>query len=174
MELLINHLFVFITSITGYQVPDARPSVEVMSSQEIRELYICANELDEATVQKPPLGLYWKTTDTVILNEIVDLSTIEGQGILTHELTHYLQDINGFYDKLTGEECGRPDEVEAYDVEARFLMASEFPNADYIQQTIYFKMSFSACLPIWERMRHRPAFVPPEFCSKYEDRLKQL
>lgn len=63
-------------------------------------------------------GLYNFRDGNIYLLENEDLTTIEGQGVLIHELVHYLQYYHGIDRKV---ECMRELESTAYAAQAQFL-----------------------------------------------------
>lgn len=77
------------------------------------------------------LALYIHDNDTILISKNKDLNRFENHHILIHELVHYLQDINGYYDKI---ECQPLLEKDAYRLQEKWMR--EFYNENDIEDIL--------------------------------------
>lgn len=67
------------------------------------------------------VALYQPTTNTVVVEHGLDLTTFKGQSTIIHEFVHYLQDVNDIR-----HPCQGLYERQAYDVELAFARLNGF------------------------------------------------
>ena len=120
MQELIVVLLIWISSNTPLAYNDSHvPAViKVPQAKLVRLRYQgnLPNNLDVNSINLD--GVYNFEDSTIYLNDSIDLSTIEGQAVLVHELIHYLQYRHGI-DKSVN--CIRELEPMAYEAHAKYL-----------------------------------------------------
>jgi hypothetical protein len=111
---LALQLLAAIHSISGYPLPDAAPAVRLASLSEMQAI-VCRGPCQVR-------GFYTRENG-VVLNETLDLAhDTTAQSVLLHELVHYVQQLNGKFEKLP-DRCDRwfAREYEAYEIQNAYL-----------------------------------------------------
>jgi hypothetical protein len=111
---LVAQLLAAIHSISGYPLPDAAPVVRLASLLEMQAI-VCRGPCQVR-------GFYTRENG-VVLNETLDLAhDTTAQSVLLHELVHYVQQLNGKFEKLP-DRCDRwfAREYEAYEIQNAYL-----------------------------------------------------
>jgi hypothetical protein len=119
LQSLITSLLLNISALSGYPIPDRLPAVHMVPAAEIQQR-VCSK----------PCGVraFFAPGEGVFVDAALDLKgAMYDQSILVHELVHALQHANGRYS--SEKDCDRfeAEEVEAYDVQNKFLSQTEDP-----------------------------------------------
>lgn len=86
----------------------------------------------ENTKLRNILALYIHDNDTILISNDINLNKFENHYIIVHELVHYLQDINGYYETV---ECQPLLEKDAYILQEKWMR--EFYNDEkYIEDKL--------------------------------------
>lgn len=122
MHELINGLFLWAVTLTGYEKPDELPVVEAVSHQQLVKT-LCDDQFCTA------VAYYDTDTHIIYYDERMDLRQDHGaRGFIIHEMVHYLQDING---ELVPTEMSCEQRIEkeqeAYRVQQYFLKEHKEP-----------------------------------------------
>lgn len=72
------------------------------------------------------IALYLHEKDMIYVSKDIDFSDFYNHHIIVHELVHYLQDINGYYENT---ECQKLLEKDAYRIQEKWMR--EFYNDNY-------------------------------------------
>lgn len=111
---LVAQLLAAIHGLAGYPVPEAVPSVRLAPLSEMQAL-VCRGPCQVR-------GFYTQEQG-VVLNQALDLAhDATARSVLLHELVHYVQQLSGKFDKLSGR-CDRwfAREWEAYEIQNAYL-----------------------------------------------------
>jgi len=111
---LVAQLLMAIHTISGYPLPDAGPAVRLASLSEMQAM-VCRGPCQVR-------GFYTRENG-VVLNETLDLAhDTTARSVLLHELVHYVQQLNGKFEKLP-DRCDRwfAREYEAYEIQNAYL-----------------------------------------------------
>ena len=113
LDQLVIQLLTVAHAFTGYSVPATPPELR----------FVPQSELQEAACDRPCEIYGWFPPGKVIyLDQRLDpLKNVAAQGILLHELTHFLQQNVGAYEDEPACEAWALREREAYRVQARWL-----------------------------------------------------
>lgn len=120
LQALISSLLINISTLSGYAIPEQLPKVYLVSAAEIqRRVY-----------DKPCRArAFYALGEGIFLDASLDLTrNMYERSILVHELVHALQHSSGKFE-YEGNGCTRyeVEEVEAYDVQNKFLSQPEDP-----------------------------------------------
>ena len=128
MEKLLETLRIVATWValnTGYPMPDVLPVVQFRSGEEMRQMAFCTETPCRAE-NLPAIqivALYEHGARRILLREGTDFYSVEHQGTLVHELTHYMQEMAGKF----GRYCVGLLEMEAYEIEDKWLKEHGLP-----------------------------------------------
>jgi hypothetical protein len=111
---LVAQLLATIHSISGYPLPDAAPVVRLTTLSQMQAM-VCRGPCQVR-------GFYTRENG-VVLNDTLDLAhDTTARSVLLHELVHYVQQLNGKFEKLP-DRCDRwfAREYEAYEIQNAYL-----------------------------------------------------
>ncbi|WP_417499626.1 hypothetical protein [Methylophaga sp.] len=116
MDFLIQSLFVWALTLTGYEDPNYLPDIKAVSHQTLATT-LCKSSYCTA------VAYYDKNTETIFFDNRMDIKTDDGaRSFIVHEMVHFLQHKNG---KINSKEldCKTRIEIEreAYRVQQFFL-----------------------------------------------------
>ena len=120
LQALITTLLLNINALSGYPIPAQLPQVNLVPAAEIQRR-VC---------DKPcRVRAFYAQGEGVFIDSSLDLKgSMYDQSILVHELVHAMQHTNGRFDH-EGSGCARyeAEEVEAYDIQNKFLSQTDDP-----------------------------------------------
>lgn len=120
LQPLIARLLLNISALSRYPIPDRLPDVHVVPASEIQQR-VCDKPCRARAFFVPGEGVFIDASLNLTGN-------MYDQSILVHELVHALQHVNG---RFSYEEngCARyaAEEVEAYDIQNKFLSQTDDP-----------------------------------------------
>jgi len=106
MEQLMFALLIWLGAHTSYVIPNGLPFIEYKSAQELSDMKYGSNYSERRLEVS---AIFSDSKKTIYLNKKFDLNNKIDQGILLHELVHYLQMYNALDFK-----CVEAREPEAY------------------------------------------------------------
>lgn len=111
---MVTDLFLTISLLSGYPVPDRMPTVTRLPKQTMQAM-ICSGPCAVRAFYTPDKG--------VVIDEQLDLKgDTYSRSILLHELVHHLQHVSGRFEDLpTPCHRWRAKEVEAYEIQHTYL-----------------------------------------------------
>lgn len=113
MDKLLRQLLAVADRLSRYKIPKQLPPIYRVPHEEL-ENYVCGTHCS--------IKAWYKSGDGIFLDQVLKPETsIFDRSILLHELVHYLQERAGEYDTM--DECNRwfHREVDAYNVQNRYL-----------------------------------------------------
>lgn len=120
LHALVTSLLLNISAIGGYTVPESLPKVSIVPGAEIQQ----------RACNKPCRArAIFVQGEGVFIDAALDLKgSMYDQSILVHELVHAVQHSSGRFDG-DGNGCARyeTEEVEAYDIQNKFLSQTDDP-----------------------------------------------
>ncbi len=120
LQSLISSLLLNISALSGYPIPAELPKVSL----------IPASEIQQRVCNKPCRArAFYLQGEGIFVDSSLDFkASMYDQSILVHELVHAMQHTNGRFDH-EGTGCARyeAEEVEAYDIQNKFLSQTEDP-----------------------------------------------
>lgn len=115
MDALIQSLFVWAVTLTGYTDPGSLPEVSAVSKTHLAES-VCEGDYCTA------VAYYDSDSQTIFYDERMELAEDHGaRGFIVHEMVHYLQHQHGILDDDSDCENRVLLEREAYRVQQYFL-----------------------------------------------------
>ena len=156
MNELIVSMMIWISSTTGWQIPDP-PEILFLSIVELKSYaYGCdlkpiPKENEDICAAKEfweydsgaPLGLYDHIDKKIVLNKNFNIESVKDKSILFHELVHHLQYENEL-DKTAP--CRAKLEKEAYDLQNQWLKEKYNTNVfDTIEMNEMFYYVITEC-----------------------------
>jgi hypothetical protein len=119
LDTLVNQLSAAIDRISRHRIPKDPPVVRRISHAEL-ESYVCETNCAIKAWYKPGEGIF--------LDETLKPETnVFDRSILLHELVHYFQDKSGYYRDANPCDRWLQRELDAYDIQNRYLMAIGHP-----------------------------------------------
>lgn len=115
VEELVTRLLLAVTDLSGYRAEDERPPVSRVALGELHRR-LCGGPCTVRAAYVPGEGLFIDETLRPDLNPY-------HQSILFHELVHHVQEVNAVHAALDGCNRWRLREIEAYQLQNRFLLA---------------------------------------------------
>lgn len=112
------------------------PEIKLLDS-EILQIYayggevVARSERENFELQNI-LALYLYEKDTIFISNDIDLNYFRNHHIIIHELVHYLQDINGYYEKVS---CQKLLEKDAYRIQEKW-MREFYDDDDFIDKML--------------------------------------
>lgn len=79
------------------------------------------------------LALYLHEKDTIFISNEIDLNDFRNHHIIIHELVHYLQDINGYYETVN---CQKLLEKDAYRIQEKWMREFYDDDDDFIDKML--------------------------------------
>ncbi|AFJ03249.1 hypothetical protein Q7C_2113 [Methylophaga frappieri] len=116
MKTLVEQLFIWAVTLSGYPDPDMRPNITALPTKTIMD-EVCGGVLCNA------VAYYDADTETIFYNENMDFSTDHyDRSFLVHEMVHFLQHKQGKL-SATGMSCQERIALEqkAYQIQLFFL-----------------------------------------------------
>lgn len=86
-----------------------------------------ADSEKQGTTLPEVLALYDNENDQMIIPEDLDLNDFGNHHIVVHELVHYLQDINGYYETKDAQDCPQSLEPPAYELHVKWMDEVDHP-----------------------------------------------
>lgn len=116
---MVAELLMVVQAFTSYELPETSPRVEFLPQAELQE---------RACGAPCQVFGFFPPGDVILLDERLDpLGNEAARGILLHELVHYMQQENGAFPGETGCQRWRSRELEAFDVQIRWLSERNAP-----------------------------------------------
>lgn len=89
------------------------------------------------------LALYLYEKDTIFVSSDIDLTDFRNHHIIIHELVHYLQDINGYYETVN---CQKLLEKDAYHIQEKWMREFyDYDFGDILPNDLYILMLELSC-----------------------------
>lgn len=102
LNAVIDQLFVAITALAGYPVPDTPPAVHVIPAAEVQRK-ACNRPCRVKALYEPDVGIF--------LSDELDLNDAYARSVLMHELVHHQQHLHGKF-ALVADACERSYQLE--------------------------------------------------------------
>lgn len=99
MKEILVAIMLWLSSNTYFNTNHELPKVIFLPQEQLNEMYYEEQEHGSNSLH----GLYEKETDTIYLPDTWDRRKAWDQGVLLHEVMHYLQDVNGMYFNCVAE-----------------------------------------------------------------------
>jgi hypothetical protein len=119
MEQLVKQLTVAIDRLSKHHPAKAPPMIHRISHAEL-EAYVCETNCAIKAWYKPGEGIF-------LDNTLQPETNVFDRSILLHELVHYFQDMSGYYRDANPCDRWLQRELDAYDVQNRYLGAVGSP-----------------------------------------------
>src|SRR5690348_16221846 len=120
LELVVKQLTIAIDRISRHRPPKQPPVIHRVSHAEL-EAYVCETNCAIKAWYKPGEGIF---LDDTLLPE----TNVFDRSILLHEMVHYFQDMSGYYRDANPCDRWLQRELDAYEVQNRYLGAVGNPH----------------------------------------------
>jgi hypothetical protein len=120
LEQVVKQLTVAIDRISRHRPPKVAPAVHRVSHAEL-EAYVCEQNCAIKAWYKPGEGIF-------LDNSLQPETNVFDRSILLHEMVHYFQDMSGYYRDANPCDRWLQRELDAYEVQNRYLMAIGSPH----------------------------------------------
>lgn len=131
-------LMVWASALSGYPLPSSPPPILVVHHAWF--VHNVCQGVDTVDYPCEIVGLYMPTLKTIYLD--ISLEGDDRDSYLLHELTHYMQDLNGRYPKQPSCADKIEAEREAYAIQNRYIMYAQKNN-----EIIYVPVDKRLCHP---------------------------
>ena len=128
MKSLIASMLLWIGANTNYNVDLPHPDIKLLPQQEMEHIYSQGMEMSSHLH-----GFYDTKKDIIYLPDTFELHDPWQQGVLLHELLHYVQDQNE-----AKFQCKNDMETEAWPLQKKFLL--EYHDYDWEYDKFWFSM----------------------------------
>jgi hypothetical protein len=148
MKELMIALMTWAGTLNGYSIPPDPPQLEKVTAEQLHYMVFPGVEFDPDNTRI--LGAYHG--GTMYLKHSFDITRLRDIAVLTHELTHYLQDYNLRVmnpDPCYNSEPDRlPIEEEAYETHFQFLRSAGIEDPlGYMGMNELFYFFVTTCMP---------------------------
>jgi hypothetical protein len=122
MKEIITAIMIWVGANTHFDTNHPIPTVIFLPQEQLNSMYFKDNEHDPESLH----GMYNKENDIIYLRDDWDRRDPWDLGVLTHEIVHYLQDINNMQ-----FQCSREMERDSWPIQKEYLKSVHNFNWEY-------------------------------------------
>ena len=135
MKEILTAMLLWIGANTGYNVDLSHPQIQLVTQTELEKLY------SQGGSNAGELHAFYDTVyDTIYLPDTFDLYHVWNQGVLMHELLHYVQDQN-----QVKFQCSAEMEREVWPLQRKYLW--EYHGVRWEYDELWYRLSSTCTTP---------------------------